>query len=134
MNPEIWGVFHDGSIEAITGSVPGVVELRIDIEYLRDMFDGGGTHLRVRLGGCSRLEYRQYDAQATSDLGVIAFREPEVLSVYRLEPLVLGWREGELERAYDTMEIFLDTGAPLTEEQLRGTCERYWDDWDARRP
>jgi hypothetical protein len=134
MNPDIWGVFHDGSIEAITGSVPGVVELRIDIEYLRDMFDGGGTHFRVRLGGCSRFEYREYDAQATSDFGVIASKEPEVLSVYRLDPLVLDCREGELELAYDSMEVFLDTGAPLTEKHLRDACERYWDDWDARRP
>ena len=132
MNPDIWGVFHDGNIDAISGAVPGVVELHIDIQYLRAMFGDTSTHFRIRLRGCSVMEYQEYEQPPISDPVAIAAQEPEVLYVRSVEPLVLDCREGELRLSYDSMEVFLDSGEPVTYEQLSSASKRYWDGWSKR--
>ena len=55
MTPGAWGVFHDGVIVAIDGTVPGSLVLTIEIGYLRAMFEGEGSSFRVPLTGCTRM-------------------------------------------------------------------------------
>lgn len=38
MNPNSWGIFHDGGLDKVEGKIPGDLNLHIGILYLRQMF------------------------------------------------------------------------------------------------
>jgi hypothetical protein len=99
MNRDIWGVFHDGSIVAIAGAVPGT--LGIEISYLRGMFAEPGARFVVTLSGCSKFVFGKYDEVPTAVLADIVSEEPEILCVNSTEPLVLDCDGGTLKLEYD---------------------------------
>ncbi len=134
MNPDVWGVFHDGVITRLTGAVPGTLVLRVEIGYLRAMFDGTGTDFQVELGGCSKLRYNEYDEAPSSDLLYIEGRQPEILYVATTDPLVLDCVMGTLEMTYRDLSIFLDTGVPVSYDELVQACDQYWTRWQQRGP
>jgi len=129
MNADVWGIFHDGVIERIDGSIPGLVVLHLNVPYLRQMFNGQGNGFKVSLSGCTKLEYTEYDDAPTSDLLEIGAKQPEVLYVTSTDPLVLDCAMGTLGLAYEAIEITLDSGEPVSYEELAAACEKYWDDW-----
>jgi hypothetical protein len=55
MNRDVSQHFHDGYIDRIDRSAPGVLRLEIQIEYLRDMFPEPGTRFVVTLTACSKF-------------------------------------------------------------------------------
>ena len=130
MSPSIWGVFHDGEILGIAGAVPGELLLTIEIGYLRGMFEGDGTSFEIKLKGCTKLRYSEYDEEPTEDLARIRDREPEILYVTSETPLVIDCVMGSLELAYQEMSVTLDTGIQVSEEALAKACEQYWQRWD----
>lgn len=132
MNPDIWGVFHDGNIEAVSRLAPGVVEVRVSIPYLREMFEGAGDSFLVTLHGCVRFCYRPFTGASIEDINQIAVAAPEILSVTQRPELVLLCTCGELDIAYDSMAVALDSGEPVSEEQLVQAAQRYWDGWEAK--
>lgn len=136
MNPDLWGLFHDGTIEALSRPGPGVVEVRISILYLREMFRGAGDCFVVTLHGCSRFRYRLFEGESTENLSQIALAAPEILHVSQRPDLVLLCTGGELDITYDSMAVALDTGEAVSVEQLVQAAQRYWDGWEAtnRRP
>ena len=129
MSPSIWGVFHDGEILGIAGAVPGELLLTIEIGYLRGMFEGDGTGFEIRLKGCTKLRYSEYDEEPTEDLARIRDREPEILYVTSETPLVLDCVMGSLELEYQEMSVTLDTGSQVSEEDLAKASEHYWQSW-----
>jgi hypothetical protein len=129
ITPSTWGVFHDGVIQAIEGTIPGNLVLTIEIGYLRAMFEGDGTSFRVALAGCTRLRYSEYDEEPTVDLDRIREREPEILYVTSEHPLVLDCVMGPLELEYEEMAVTLDNGLELTEQELVSASELYWNRW-----
>lgn len=131
MNPDILGVFHDGVVEQIVGAVPGSVALRLNIPYLRKMFAGEGKGFILTLFGCTKFEYTEYGEEPTSDIPTIATKQPEILYVTSIEPLVLDCAMGTLELAFKEMEVSLDSGSPVSYEALGAASEKYWSDWEA---
>lgn len=129
MTPSIWGVFHDGVIKRIDGTVPGNLVLAMEIEYLRAMFEGEGTGFNIHLQSCTKLRYGEYDEEPTDDLERIQEREPEVLYVTSEHPLVLDCVMGALELEYGAMLVTLDSGVRVTEEELAKASEQYWQRW-----
>ena len=129
MTPGAWGVFHDGVIQAIDGTLPGNLVLTIEIGYLRAMFGGDGSSFRVHLTGCTRMRYSEYDEEPTADLGKIREREPEILYVTSEHPLVLDCVMGPLELEYEGMTVKLDSGVQVSEQELVGASELYWTRW-----
>ncbi len=131
MNPDVWGVFHDGTIEALSRPAPGVVQVRVSILYLREMFPEAGDCFLVTLHGCSRFRYRLFEGESTENLSQIALAAPEILYVNQRPELVLLCTCGELEITYDSMAVALDTGETVSEDQLVQAAQRYWDGWEA---
>jgi hypothetical protein len=129
MEPSIWGVFHDGVIKRIDGTVPGQLVLGIEIPYLRAMFEGNGTGFNVRLQSCTKVKYSEYDEQPIEDLARIQEREPEVLYLASEHPLVLDCAMGTLELTYEEMLVTLDSGGHVSEEELAEASELYWQRW-----
>lgn len=134
MQPDVWGVFHDGTLAKIEGTVPGDLSIHLQIEYLRREFDEDGDFFIVELGSCTRFRYSEYDAAPTEDRQDIQNREIEILSVSSEDPLVLNSSLGILELAYETMRVRLPSGRALASEDLLAASQRYWKAWAARAP
>ena len=129
MTPSTWGVFHDGVIKAIDGTVPGTLVLTIEIGYLRAMFDGEGSSFKVHLTGCTKMRYSDYDEEPTIDLEIIREREPEILYVTSEQPLVLDCVMGPLELEYEQVSVELENGVQVGEQELISASELYWNRW-----
>jgi hypothetical protein len=127
-----WNSFHDGTIENISGIVPGDVSLDVSILYLRQRFNGAGRSFRVTLFNCSQFEYQPYDEQWVTDLSKISELEPMMLSIDSEEPLVIDCVMGTLRLAYTSVAIATDAGELVTPEQLKRASVEYWAEWSAR--
>lgn len=80
MNPQIWNLLHDGSIEGVSNCVPGIVRLFIDIRYLREKFPDSGRLIILTLHGCSTFEFSDNKDNLPRGIGDIANYCPEILS------------------------------------------------------
>lgn len=132
MERDIWGVFHDGVVSRVTGTVPGSVRLEIEIEYLRNMFEEPGNRFVVQLSDCSRLAFTEYGKAPTEDLDEIQNSEPEILYVLSETPLTLDCATGALEVEYSEMTISLESGRLVSYDSLASASEKYWNDWSSR--
>lgn len=132
MQRDVWGVFHDGILALIEGTVPGNLTIHLQIDYLRRQFDEDGDFFIVELDACTRFRYCEWDAAPTEDLQDIQRREIEVLSVASEDPLVLNSSTGTLELDYQSMRVRLPSGRALTGEDLRAASQRYWTAWAAK--
>ena len=131
MQAEFWGILHDGGIESISGDVPGTVS--INVPYLRQYFPGDGIGFRTELANCIRLEYQEYDAAPIKDFATIVAMDPEILSLNSgHDPVVVNCVMGSLTMAYGEASVFLDSGAPVTFDELCAASKTYWDEWRAR--
>ena len=132
MDPSLWNLLHDGSIENIEGSVPGDVSLHVSIRYLRNRFPGEGTGFLVRLLECSRFVFQPYDKQEIADVALIAALEPEILSAEVGDPLEICCTLGTLVLRYKNFALALDTGEPVTLAELDAAAANYWREWSER--
>jgi hypothetical protein len=132
MKRDIWGVFHDGVIKLIDGSVPGTLRLEVEIPYLRGMFPEPGHRFIVSLSRCSKLRFTEYDELPTENPHEIQQREPEILYVLSEQPLVLDCAAGKLEVEYDEMTVRLESGQSVSYESLASASAKYWNDWSSR--
>jgi len=100
------------------------------------MFDPPGHAFWVQLRGCDLLELQSWtDDTVTTDPHAIALVSPEILS---------GTIEGDyisvvcngytLRLRYGAVQFRLDTGLPLTRDQIDAAAARYWSEWEQRRP
>ena len=135
MNSDLWELLHDGSIVAIT--VVGQQDLVIttDIPYLRKMFDDTGTAFLIRLRQCYRFQYRDYSDNQWNDSFVDIVRaEPIMLSVKANtgQEILITCTEGQLRMQYESYTISLDTGIPITLEELVTAADCYWQEWERK--
>jgi len=133
-NVDILGVFHDGSIVEILGELPQI-SLRIEIEYLRNMFPSKGDSFLAHVLGCEFIEFYNWENEArTRDLIGIQKEEPEILSIEQQGDIAhIICSTGELDVLYKNIEFQLDTGVPVTYQELADACNKYWDDWESRK-
>jgi hypothetical protein len=127
-----WQYLHDGSIERIDGAVPGDLVVRVSIEYLRAQFAGAGDGFDIALHGCTRFEFEPYGGVPCDDLAAIAAMDVEILSRADEMPLTIACVTGVLRLDYAAAAIRLDTGEPVTIEQLVQASDAYWAAWEAR--
>lgn len=128
----IWNYLHDGAICQISGSIPGNVVVRVEIDYLRRRFAEPGDAFDITLYGCTRFEFEPCDAPPISDFAELSRRELEILSVESEAPVRVHCVGGVLTAEYANIAPHLDTGAALTMQQLIDASEAYWDEWEAR--
>jgi hypothetical protein len=132
VNPLLWGLLHDGGLEAITGSVPGDLTLHISIEYLRGRFPGNGTGFLVTLHECTHFSYEPYDEVAIADLAEIESLDLEILSAGAGDPLPIACVMGTLHARYSSASIRLDSGGGVSLDALATASEGYWREWAER--
>ncbi|MBF0479641.1 MAG: hypothetical protein HQL26_09175 [Candidatus Omnitrophica bacterium] len=67
MNSDIWEILHDGLIADIFGNIPGNVEFKIEIEYLRRIFSDDGKCIFLLLKDCSSFKVQSYEMMDTGE-------------------------------------------------------------------
>ena len=132
-NIDILGVFHDGSIVEIVGELPNI-SLRIEIEYLRNMFSPQGSSFMAQVSGCEHLEFYHWENDSRINVpSEIQEIETEILSVkQRGDVAHLMCTTGELEILYKDIVFQLDSGESVTYKALDEASNKYWDDWQSR--
>ena len=132
MQVEFWGIFHDGSISNIDSSVQGDLTIDISIQYIRRQFPGAGDGFKVKLHNCTRFEYQEYDSQVITDFSAIVAMDPELLSLESAsDPIVINCVMGTLTTSYSSASVSLDSGEPVSYNDLTTACASYWDAWEA---
>ncbi len=133
MDPTLWNLLHDGTIERIDGALPGNVSLHVRIGYLRKGFPGTGTGFVIHLSDCSQLAFTPYDEPGISDFSDIAALTPWIVDCESSDPLEVHCAEGMLTLRYDDATLSLDSGEAITLAQLDAAATAYWDAWSSRR-
>lgn len=132
--PTVWDVLHDGGISRIDGSVPGDVQVFVDIEYLRKRFSDDGETIIVTLTDCTLLTYRPYDAKvALSDLAAIAGESFSILNAELDGSKCRVFTDGGvLELRCGGGSLSLDSGRSLSLTELLEVAESYWEEFGLR--
>ena len=128
---EIWNILHDGTLAGIKGTVPGNVQLAIEIPYLRDFFSPPGKSFLIDLKDCSLLRMTIMticnEHIVTEDTSKIINLKCIILSTDSLAcPAKIITTEGELELSYSSVGLSLDTGEAITHQELDAACALYW--------
>ncbi|MYM71322.1 hypothetical protein GTP56_03820 [Duganella sp. FT134W] len=132
---EFWGLLHDGGIESIAGKIPGTVSLEVSIRYLRQQFPGAGTGFKVVLSDCDQFVYQEYDSSPVEDFDEIVGLEPEIVGVEKgTYPVVVNCVMGSLKVSYRAASIYLDSGDPVSLDEIAAASKAYWDAWAASIP
>ncbi len=127
-----WRSLHDGELLHAEGHVPGELSLRIAAPYLRDAFQPPGEAFVLRLGDCTRLQLVRDDGEVLDDPAMICGRAPVLLSIASDSPLAIYTTAGLLRLEYATLAMALDTGQPVSPEDLDAASGEYWTAWPAR--
>ena len=132
--PTIFDVLHDGSIDRLVGEVPGDVSVHVGVEYLRERFEDEGDEIIVHLRGCTRLSYRDYDAEeGTTDLQVVTDISPGILSAeMKGEECRVFCEKGVLDIQCDDGSISLDSGRTISLQELLDVATAYWEEWEKK--
>ena len=132
MQAEFWGILHDGGINHIDGVVPGTVAIDISILYLRQQFPGEGSGFKVILENCTRFECAEYDSSPVYDFATIVALDPEILELEQAaDPTVVNCTMGTLTLSYASAAVYLDSGTPVSFDELAAASTAYWNAWQA---
>lgn len=141
LHQDLWNVLHDGIIESISGTVPGEVQLRVGITYLRELFEDPGESVLITLHDCTRVSFKDCDTSETiSDLAAISALELEILSTEVDDQLFCSYggpRDfpcGTLAFEAAGFSLALDTGRPIELEDLFAVATTYWTAFGNRNP
>jgi hypothetical protein len=136
--PDLWNVLHDGSIKAISGSVPGKVQLTVAIPYLCDLLEDPGETLLITLQDCSCFSFKPWDREnSLTDLAAISALDLEILSIDAHGGIVCAISAvpgGILTTEAAGFSLALDTGRPIQLEALLAAAKSYWDAFDTPNP
>lgn len=133
--PTIWNVLHDGSIDAITGQVPGHVTVTASCEYLRERFAEPGDAFVIGLRNCVKLQHRlTVDTPAETNLQSIADQYLGILSAEMHDSVCRIYTDkGILELQCDDGSLALDSGRAVPVDELLSVADAYWDEWETKR-
>ena len=136
---KIWNILHDGVLVDIIGTVPGYLTIRVEIEYLANKLNGQEDSIFVILKNCTLFEYeRQWtkdEAQLYKNLSDLEGISPSlmVLSCDEMDDHLLIYDIcGSLKIRYDTAELTLKNGDPLTFQELNNASKEYWDNFGSK--
>ena len=129
--PAIWNILHDGVIVAVEGTLPGNLQIDVEIDYLRKRIPDSGDLIQVHLSSCTRFAYRQYEkSNVSSALAEIAAMGPEILGASIKDGMCeVECSDGTLEVAAADATIRLDNGREVTLQELKEVAEGYWKEW-----
>jgi hypothetical protein len=129
--PAIWNILHDGVIVAVDGTLPGDLQIDIEIDNLRKRIPDPGALIQVLLIGCTRFAFREYEKSGFSTaLTEIAAMGPEIVTASMKDGVCeVDCTAGTLEVVAGDGAIGLDSGRAVTLQELTEVAESYWKEW-----
>ena len=125
-NLDYWHCFHDGTITAAVGSVPGDVEFTIDCDYIREELHQSPGMFLLRVTNCTLLEIAPYDAELALD-GIQALNSGEfdILDADMDKDVVqVSNATGMMRLRYDFEVLMLDDGTVISLRDLIDAANR----------
>lgn len=139
--PAVWNVLHDATVVGISGTVPGLLRLTVDCDYLRDRIDHPGNYFYITLSECTRFAYRPWndDNAVIEDLQTLAERRLWILSAephvgfckVQCNEHIPNGNGGVLEVRASAVRVTLDGERPITQAELESIAEEYWQEWSS---
>jgi hypothetical protein len=96
------------------------------------MFPGDGESFVLALHGCQSFSLTTDDGEEVSSIAEIERRSPEILSVISEDPLSIYTTCGTLTTTYSSATLSLDSGEPVSPEDVDAASGRYWEQWSKR--
>jgi len=127
----IWNALHDGEITIAVREAPDVMVMFVSIPYVRRRIEPLGDSFRLRLSGFRGMVFGNDIGDTYSELKEI--EGYEILEAKsETMPATIQLAEGTLMLDFDSLEISLDTGQPISAEEVYRVYEEYWDEWSKR--
>ena len=129
MDTELWELLHDGTITNLARMATGELRISLEIDYIRQMFDGDGTSLLVYLTDCDVLRYVPYDGSLPiSDFEQLVQEELSFICARDEDGQVkVSCGYGDVCLRYGVARVELDNERSITRRELEDACSRYWD-------
>lgn len=140
----IWGVLHDGTITVLAREDPDVLIMFVSIPFVRRRISPLGDSFRLRLGGFRSFSFSEDESDSDrkerekagflssySELKDIEGQEIiDVLSTTMPVKIrtALGPMGFTLLIDFDSLDIALDSGHPVSYEEVRRAAQDYWDE------
>jgi hypothetical protein len=127
----IWNALHDGEITIAERETPEVLVLFVSIPYVRRRIPPLGDSFRLRLGGFRGMVFDNEIGDTSSEVEDLEGLEIlECLS--DTMPVMIQVTAGKLMLDFNSLEISLDSGQPITYEEIVRAARDYWDEWSKR--
>jgi hypothetical protein len=128
---DIWNVLHDGEITVMHRESPDVLVMFVSIPYVRRRIQPLGDSFRLRLGGFRSMHFENSIGDTSSELDYVeGYEILDILS--ETMPAKIQLAEGTLTLDFDSLDISLDSGQPVTYEEILHVAQDYWDEFAAR--
>lgn len=127
-NLDYWHCFHDGTIAAAAGSVPGEVNFTIDCDWVREeLHQSPGTFL-LRVTNCTLFEITPYETElalALDGFEALDAGEFEILSADIKRGVVeVSNAVGVMRLCYESEVLMLDDGTIISLSDLIDAANR----------
>ena len=111
---------------------PDVVVMFVSIPYVRRRIQPLGDSFRLRLTGFRGMVFAD-DIRDPPEAELEYIEGYEILEgKSNTMPATIQLAEGTLLLDFDSLEITLDTGQPISPEEVYRACSEYWDEWSKK--
>ncbi len=128
----IWSALHDGEITIMHRESPDVLVMFVSIPYVRRRIQPLGDSFLLRLTGFRGMVF-------ADDIGDPPETELEYIEGYEIleaksdtMPATIQLAEGTLMLDFDSLQISLDTGQPISPEEVYRAYSECWDEWSKK--
>jgi hypothetical protein len=130
---DIWNIFHDGEITAVSQENSQTLKIFVSIPYIRRRLKPLGDSFVLILSGLKRFEFSSLNGAISSLQDEIDLGEPEILSTdSESMPVMITTTMGQLTLDFDSISFALDTGEAIDFESIEKECESYWAEWSEK--
>jgi hypothetical protein len=124
-NLDYWHCFHDGTITAAAGSVPGDVDFTIDCDGIREELHQSPGMFLLRVTNCTLFEIAPYETGLASDGFEAHAGKFEILSVKIKSGIVeVSNAVGSMRLCYESESLMLDDGTVISLRDLIDAANR----------
>jgi hypothetical protein len=128
----IWNALHDGEITIMHREAPDVLVMFVSIPYVRRRIQPLGDSFRLRLRGFRGMVFAN-DIRDPPETELDYIEGYEILEAKSdTMPATIQLAEGTLLLDFDSLEISLDTGQPISPEEVYRAYSDYWDEWSKK--
>jgi hypothetical protein len=127
----IWNALHDGEITVVARDEPDSLIVFVSIPYVRRRIEPLGDSFRLRLAGFRGMHFDNGIGDSYSELEDIEGLEILETKSDKM-PAEIQCAQGTLTLDYDSLEISLDSGQPISPEEVYRAYQEYWDEWSKK--